>query len=232
VYVLGLKKQCGLITVENEEDIIQLYGSLFAKGNPNATKPNTWARVREIRSELTTDTENYPWRSSAEELWEFVSHFQNDELFGFERESEHGDNPLSSLNDCIEVPRYPPFEVIVAIAEAFNIYIAAQGKLTLEDAFFGPTKRGVGNYAARAFSDEKRYKDFHRFVSDNGYLKSLKGDTSDKRMNLEDKALIFLQHKCSTINMRLGGQLSDNNEHSDPETFLRGYRRWKKRTLK
>jgi len=63
--------------------------------------PNTWEWVENIRKEIQTDTDNYPWRRACEELWSAVSHFQNDEFLSIGRNDISGNHPIESLSDWL-----------------------------------------------------------------------------------------------------------------------------------
>ena len=77
------------------------------------------------------------------------------------------DTPLSALFYFIEMGFYPPPELLLGIADTWQRYMRGGGALTLEDAFFGPPRKGIGNHAARKHS---RYRHmwmqwkFHRMI--------------------------------------------------------------------
>lgn len=187
-------------------------------------QPNTWEWVEDIRNEILTDTENYPWRSACEELWKFVSDFQNDMTLNVERNEKSGNYPIESLSNWLEIPRYPPIEVLAAISEAFDIYMLAGGDLSLEDVFFGPTKKGVGNYSARKAREEP-YRMFHMYLSMDRLKSNHKGE---KPRDLENFATEYLASRGSYFAAQVLEIEPDYDNAKDPESFLRGYRRWKK----
>ncbi len=193
------------------------------RGKNFGYRPNSWEWVEDVRNNMQTDTENYPWRQACEELWSAVSHFQDDEYLKIERSDISGHCPIESLGYWLDIPRYPPLEVLVSIAEAFEIYMVAGGELTLEDVFFGPTKKGVGNYAARKKKSDI-YSEFEVFVT----LERKKANNKEKKeLNLDEIATEYLAYPGNPLFAKESGIEPDYENSPDPEHFLRGYRRWK-----
>ncbi len=195
---------------------------------------NSWERVEEIRAEITADIDKYPWRESAEELWQTVSYAQYDDECGVKRGEKLAETPLGSLGYCLERPRFPPIEVLSAINEAFQIYMLAEGKLELEDVFFGPRKRGVGNYSARC-QKETDYSKFDFYVRIGGNLRMLSDEEAFRehhKKSLEDKAEEYLAYGMNPYIAKSYGVQAKYENSIDPESYLRGYRRWKQVTKK
>jgi hypothetical protein len=216
--------------MNEKEKKVFIDGIKNLNGSSNSdSKLNSWERVAELRSNLKTNTSDYPWKESVEELWEEVSYSQKDDLIGISREDCRGNSPLEALFSDSEIPRYPPMEVIIAIQEAFSVYMCAGGKLTLEEVFFGKLKKGVGNYSART-KLLKSYEAFDNYVR-NGDLFSVSNIDKKKyeQMNLEDKAVEFLAHREMFPSMSTYNKVNVDYENiKDPESYLRGYRRWKR----
>lgn len=63
--------------------------------------------------------------------------------------SSASENPLSSLFYYIEMGFYPPPELMLALADAWSVYRAGCGAVTLEEAFLGRSVQKAGNYAKR-----------------------------------------------------------------------------------
>ncbi|WP_447067203.1 hypothetical protein [Vibrio alginolyticus] len=209
---------------EKEKQIDQL--NMLATGKESSAKPHSWERVDEIRKELLTDTDNYPWRAAAEDLWKETSYAQQDDLTNIPRENKRAATPLEALLADLDMPRYQPIEVLVAVKEAFSIYMNARGKLTLEDVFFGPLTKGVGNYAARSWKYES-YKDFDFYVN-SGCISMTKDEfTEHKSTSLENKAIEFLAYGMNPEIAKTYNIAPDYHNIADPESYLRGYRRWK-----
>ena len=58
--------------------------------------------------------------------------------------------------DAIGCGFYPPPEVLFAVHDALETYLAADGKLSLEEAFFGKPTPKLGNYAARRHAERRK----------------------------------------------------------------------------
>jgi hypothetical protein len=63
-----------------------------------------------------------------------------------------GSSPLTALFVYVEMGFYPPPELLLGLMECFDLYMAAKGSLSLEEAFIGAPKRRAGNYAAQSAS--------------------------------------------------------------------------------
>ncbi|MGF1756647.1 hypothetical protein L4D76_01605 [Photobacterium sagamiensis] len=214
---------------KEKEELISMLKQLMSPTSNDALS-NSWERVEELRAELTTDTNKYPWRESAEVLWQAVSYAQYDDECGINRSDKITRTPLESLNDCLERPRFPPIEVLSAINEAFQIYMLAGGKLELEDVFFGPRKRGVGNYSARC-RKEADYSHFDFYVRVGGDLRLMSDEEAyraHQKKSLEDKAEEYLAYGMNPHRAKRLGVQANCESGIDPESYLRGYRRWKR----
>lgn len=190
-------------------------------------RPNSWEWADGIRSKLQTETKEYPWREACEELWSHVTEIQHDDYMGFKREDRIGRTPFESLDTCIEASRYPPMEVLVTLNDALKMYFWGKGKLSLEDVFFGPEKKGVGNYAARK-ARSKVYEDFESFLilGHFGFGKSAK--KREKDQSLLEKIEEFLAYGKDPLGAESKEAKRDFDNEIDPESFLRGYKRWLK----
>lgn len=73
---------------------------------------------------------------------------------GFMDRNPNHRSPLEALNACFYNCLVPPPELLLAIRHVSSSYFDAAGTVTLEEAFFGKTKRKVGNYSARVHSEE------------------------------------------------------------------------------
>ncbi len=216
---------------KEKEELISMLKQLVSPTS-NDTQPNSWNRVEELRDELTTDTDKYPWRESVEDLWQAVSYAQYDDECGVSRSDKIDGTPLDYLGYCLERPRFPPIEVLSAINEAFHIYMAAGGKLELEDVFFGPRTRGVGNYSARCHK-KNNYKHFDFYVRIGGDLRLMEDEESfrsHQKKSLEDKAEEYLAYGMNPYVAKRMGVQANYESGIDPESYLRGYRRWKRAT--
>jgi hypothetical protein len=123
-------------------------------------------------------------------------------------------NPIDYFVSNIYQGRYPPPEIVTMIAHCFTLYFKAEGKLSLEEVFFGKPKKRAGNYASRK-SKHNNYVEFHFQVIHEKY--------HNKNFNLIDFALNYLK-------------LSKEHDVESPitstedmiESYVTGYHRWKK----
>lgn len=60
--------------------------------------------------------------------------------------------PIETLSYMLEMGFYPPPELLMAIIDCFDAYMANGGRITLEEAFFGRPMKSAGNYAKRRSS--------------------------------------------------------------------------------
>ena len=67
---------------------------------------------------------------------------------------------------CLYMGHYPPPEIMLAISETFDRYMAASGRLTLEEVFFGKPRPKAGNFARRF--DAMTHRTFLAFDVANG----------------------------------------------------------------
>ena len=146
------------------------------------------------------------------------------------------DSPLESLADTtIDKDILPPPEIIQIIANQFRYYMMKGGEISLEEAFFGSSV-GRGSYAYRKHHQNGLYEDFDRYLGseadDFGPEKDCidKSKHGPKKVSQED----VLEHLLSTP--RYFGDVQTNpfyglEEGADfnVESFLRGFRRWKKK---
>lgn len=75
--------------------------------------------------------------------------------------------PLLTLLYCIDAGKYPPPELLLAIADSLRKYMQAGGDKELEDVFFGRSRPKAGNFAQRMKtslrSAKRRYGIRHAF---------------------------------------------------------------------
>lgn len=93
---------------------------------------------RAIRSELPQDSY---WRDTVR-LLRHTSLQDGQNIVGF--------------MDAVCSGFYPPPDVLFAVHDAFEAYLAADGKLSLEEAFFGKPTPKLGNYAARMHAERRK----------------------------------------------------------------------------
>lgn len=118
---------------------------------------------------------------------------------------ESGISPLGDFLDCVSSGMYPPPEIMRTIAACFKYYLNAKGKVSLEHIFFGRETVGVGNESARCYKENL----MRGFTGKYQLLLQIRPHMSQLEMAQE-----FLNHKGA--------------DDTDPESFLRSWRRWKK----
>lgn len=194
-----------------------------------SNKPNTWEWVRAQRKLLATDTENYPYRESVEDMW---AHMESYYLMCgcsslVERDADElsGENPVMALLYFDEMGFYPPPELLTTIVDAFKIYLISGGRLSLEEAMFGPAKKGVGNFAARKWK-KKNYARFEIFIT---FTRASKNREGKPKVNLEELAEEYIKNTYE-MNTFDKDNLNSEYEEEDVDSFLRGFRRWKKKS--
>jgi hypothetical protein len=112
--------------------------------------------------------------------------------------------PIEALTTYLDMGTYPPPEILMAVADCFNLYYQLYGELELEEAFFGKPKRRSGNFAARR-SWDRLCRFFHSRVE------------VDRDLG-KNTALVALAEEFIH---------ESENADIDVEAFLRRYRRWK-----
>jgi len=144
--------------------------------------------------------------------------YEENRSFGLEARQ----NPQTHGNTLVDVFKsyiddydlYPPPEILRAMVEAFDTYFAAKGQLSLEEVFFGKTKKGIGNYAARRNSE----------VGGGLYgIFNIYKIMEAKDKTLSEAAESYLERE-KMLHVALGIPFD-----MDVDTFLRGLRRWSKK---
>jgi len=173
---------------------------------------NTPDKQQEFRKVLE-QSENYPALNGLESAWQLLNTEGDYEVLKLRNDDQS--TPLDQFLYCMEMGFYPPPEVLLAISRCFDYYNMRAGKVELEDAFFPESrKRGVGNHAAQSSKDEF-YQLFHSHLQ---LEKAGSKNTGRKARNRTEVAEEYL----SRINQ------SAPLETPDPESFLKGFDRWKK----
>jgi hypothetical protein len=112
-------------------------------------------RVSQLRNELKgallqsieDDEGNYDFAYyHLERTWQRISpeHSRDD------RHDKVTYEPIDALFSYIRSGYYPPPELLLLLQERFDVYMAGEGELSLEEVFFGPPHRNAGNFAARS----------------------------------------------------------------------------------
>ncbi|MCW8108080.1 hypothetical protein OPS25_06180 [Alteromonas ponticola] len=194
-------------------------------------KKNDWNEVRLWREELK-DHDDYPVKASLEHSWEVLSNqvytFNYDHTLHnvLDRESDErlAATPLDAFNYYIDSGFYPPPEILLWLTDCFMEYFKSGGSKSLEHIFFGREKPSVGNEAARRSSDQL-YMTFSGIVGLEKLGAKNKGGKSPSQSELAEE---FLNGRYPFGDKEFLEKLSG----TDVETFLRNWRRWKKKADK
>lgn len=115
-----------------------------------------WDAVESWHQLLQNDScDDYPILASFNKAWGALNDiysFDNGPFMKRGRDCGASDSPLSTLFFYVEMGFYPPPELLLALSDAWHRYRQASGAYGLEDAFFGKSKKGAGNYSKRARS--------------------------------------------------------------------------------
>lgn len=209
--------------------------------------PNIFNELSKIIGEekakelLDAGCEFKKWRNQARKYQERLSQYKKDDILGgiiegqweeisyldMSRDEYYSlrDSPLEILSECIlgDTITYPPPEILMVIANQFKYYMAQEGEVSLESALFGDS-RGRGIYAKRVAIQEQKYDMYKKF---DAYSKSKKGKGKSQEQ--------ILTELSSTPHYLPGSYLPNPfyeyaNEVDDwIDSFLRDYRRWKKK---
>ena len=90
---------------------------------------------------------------------------------------------------------------------------------------FGPAKKGVGNFAARKWK-KKNYARFEIFIT---FTRASKNREGKPKVNLEELAEEYIKNTYE-MNTFDKDNLNSEYEEEDVDSFLRGFRRWKKKS--
>jgi hypothetical protein len=115
-------------------------------------------------------------------------------------------SPLDEFTDSVYEGYYPRPEVMLALMYAFERYMWASGEKSLDEVFFGQPHKKTKSVAFLRF-ENFRYKRFQARIEEPG---------------MKGKTLI----QCATELLKTDRHLQRLD--TDPETFLKGYRRFKR----
>jgi hypothetical protein len=151
-----------------------------------------------------------PQDDSTPSYRDYVSEFPN----------KRNNTPIEDFVDDVTDGRYPTPEQLLSIAKCFQLYLEAEGKITLEEVFFGKPRKRSGNYSKRRRTD-LLCRRFNDIVIEETFF-------TNNRVNLENLASKFLWRIDEEE-----GKTDESDEYCEAspdliESFLRQYRRWKK----
>lgn len=124
-----------------------------------------WERVAFWRQMLARRRETTPAFDSLESAWEKLDEHYHGVV---KREGERAaETPAEALFFHVEIGMYPPPELLLAVDEAYRVYLEGRGTLTLEECFFGRPPRKGGVLAKRR-GTRSRY--VHWGIKMQGYI--------------------------------------------------------------
>jgi hypothetical protein len=119
------------------------------------TVEEQWENCEASYQKLASDeAENYPVLDGLKTAWaelESQYNYPNGKPL-FERGralQKIASTPLAALFYFVDGGFYPPPELLLALYETYEHYMAADGEISLEEAFFGPPIPKAGNHARR-----------------------------------------------------------------------------------
>jgi hypothetical protein len=149
---------------------------------------------------------NFPVMESLELAWQEYAQSQTTIPDLAETRDRSSRDAIQSFTRCLEDGVIPPPETLYLINGALCRYLAANGDLSMDEAFFGRKHKKHLSYAFTYGAYTQRMKAFSTFLE----ISKIK----DKRVSQVDIAEEFLTWSRS--------------DDTDPETFLRRWRRWRK----
>lgn len=163
---------------------------------------NSWEYIELLRSYITES--NGVGHISLEDSWAIL----NEKYSGvIERKEQSASTPLGDFLYSSELGFYPRPEILLFLANSFEYYFSMEGKVSLEEIFFGKPKKGVGNESA-----QRERKKIIQLLDFEFVTRDFSISDISKKTDLEIAEKIVNEHNLSI----------------DPESLLRKYRRYKK----
>lgn len=176
---------------------------------------NHWAIVDDIRNKLD---EGFP--SCDNNVSKLIDKFNKIDEPNRTKGFEKFLTPLEAISLLVSSGSYPPPELMVWLVDCFDYYYQGKGNVSLEHVFFGREVQKTGNYAGRKANDFlfSSFEDWYRFNNYKAEVEGLKKPTQISAFSTFQKESFFGQHISEDI---------------DPQSFLKGWRRWRstKKTL-
>lgn len=158
------------------------------------------------REKIIREGTNYSVFEDLELSWKAIEESYNFDGFNLNiRDDACKMTPFSAFRYYIDSGIYPPPEVLLALDECLGLYMDLNGKVELEEVFFGQKKRGLGNFSARKQKDDI----YETMLFD--ILLNKVVDPKKSREEIAEKLIISY------------------NLNNDVDSFLRGFRRYLKR---
>lgn len=149
-------------------------------------------------------------------------------------EALYSTSALKALYDCVTwESNYPPPELLKVVADQIGMYLKSEGEITLEEAAFG-TVGSAGIYSKRDVRHSKKKRMFVHFsinIVKHQRLKTNKTQAQILEELIEKDSSITLQSGSIALQCPIyewASSLSGEQADNAVETFLKGYRRWRK----
>lgn len=174
-------------------------------------RPNSIEYQKLYRSicKAAYELDDFPMLSGLESIWKGIQ--AELDFLKKDRESDAYKSPLSYFMYMVDGGFYPPPEVMLSLLRGFENYFDAGGDKSLDECFFGRKHKKKSSPAFYKAMDLK-YAVFH------GLFANPKARVRiTPKPSIEESAEDFL---TSIFGLK--------NSEIDPDTFVRGYRRWLK----
>lgn len=216
-----------LIQTSHSKHIHEKSFILFENGDlkiKEHTDFNTWDNVENYRNLMNGDV-RYPVLDGLNDTWETIDHeygSMNDngdtgnEKRLIDRFDKPAKTPLEAFVYYVDSGFYPPPEILLAVKSCFDAYMSFKGRVELEEIFFGERKKGVGNFSAK--ESHNAIFDFMQFKESLNSIKSANNKQKKTQTELAEEVInkFYPSH-------------NEPSELADLDSFLRSYRRWKKK---
>lgn len=207
------------------------------KGKPN-NYYNTWEAVDAFKSgEIGSNAAllEYPWDLAMMGSWQNDDMLSSCDVSTPERDDYRYMTPVEAFCRWVDQGNIPPPELLACVSRCFTAYKtkAVLGEaLSLEEMFFGHLIKGKGSHAQREFVSLRKidhYPSFHKYISEAEHL-------NNEPTNHTDLAVAYFNERVER-DRKCRGKYKDVEEPllkappfepPDIDSFLRGYRRWKK----
>jgi hypothetical protein len=180
--------------------------------NDEKLNSNEYVDIERSKFKACYAHDDFPIYSGLEHSWRML-----EADYKVIKRNEHpAQDPLSSFSYYVEGGFYPPPEVMIVIGTAIERYLSYKGEKSLDEVFFGEKYQKTKSFAYKKHKKSK-YHYFHFFTN----LENSKKDNPN--ISFEDQMAQAIE-STDPMTMELLGFDPD----IDIDTFLRGYRRWKK----
>jgi hypothetical protein len=173
--------------------------------------PNTNEKAALFReaSKAAYELDAFPFFSALESGWRSI-----EEGCKFHEEDRHRTSfksPLESFSYNVDLGFYPPPEILLCLQSCFQIYFNSKGTKSLDEIFFGAPHKKLSS-PSYLQANRSKYFTFKFFF-----------ENVDSCLDIDLKGKSLVERAEAYLNSSFS---EENND--DPETFLRGYRRWRK----